>query len=148
MAQANNRGFNQDYSCANSREFLPYFLLVSHWMPEWIWAKQGWQMGNKNWSKIWQRLRIQPVMRQFDVCSATKKYVSKYILKKIVCFHLVKTFKIIFCPQMSGQNQRRSVLFRNSHIVHTASDHNQSQALTTQIILIWLNLYQFPSEGG
>lgn len=113
MAQANNRGFNQDYSCANSREFLPYLLLVSHWMPEWIWAKQGRQMDNKTWSKIRQREQIQPMMRQFDVCSANQESKQgNASWNFFLPLYFVKTFKVILCPQMSRQNQR-SVIFQN-----------------------------------
>lgn len=127
MAQANNRGFNQDYSCANSREFLPYLLLVSHWMPGWIWAKQGQQMDNKNWedkksntNRVWQWWRIQPMMRQFDVCTANQKGVQvNTSWKQLVCFHLVKMFSVILFSQMSGQTQGRSVLFvKIPHCLH------------------------------
>lgn len=148
MAQANNRGFNQDYSCANSREFLPYFLLVSHWMPEWIWAKQGWQMGNKNWSKIWQRLRIQPVMRQFDVCSAKKRMWANTSWKKLCVFILWKHLRLSSVHRWVDKTRGGQFFFETPTLFTRPLIMCQSQALTTQIILIWLNLYQFPSGGG
>lgn len=145
MAQANNRGFNQDYSCANSREFLPYLLLVSHWMPEWIWAKQGRQMDNKTWSKIRQREQIQPMMRQSDVCSANQE--SKQGNASWKLFYLFILWKHSRLSSVHRWVDKTRGLLSFKTVLLTAADQSQTQTLMTDIILIWLKLHQFLSKG-
>lgn len=145
MAQANNRGFNQDYSCANSREFLPYLLLVSHWMPEWIWAKQGRQMDNKTWSKIRQREQIQPVMRQFDVCSANQESTQENASWNF--FYLFILWKHSRLSSVHRWEDKTRGQFFFKTVLLTAADQSQTQTLMTDIILIWLKLHQFLSKG-